>query len=154
MPNRARETTARPPKPPNSLQNIQDRHMGLILPRKRPDFGFDIENTGLYRQDSYNLQSKITNLQSREVIFGGNGRPSELKSRRLVIIGWHAFAADSASGVEPRNVHSRESMARITDASMERTFLNRYQAIRLLGEGGMGRVYLAKQLDPGRQVLV
>src|SRR6266446_8578445 len=37
---------------------------------------------------------------------------------------------------------------------MERTFLNRYQAIRLLGEGGMGRVYLAKQLDLGRQVVV
>src|SRR5947208_6307726 len=38
--------------------------------------------------------------------------------------------------------------------SMDRTFLNRYQAIRLLGEGGMGRVYLAKQLDLGRQVVV
>jgi serine/threonine-protein kinase len=37
---------------------------------------------------------------------------------------------------------------------MERTFLNRYQAIRLLGEGGMGKVYLAKQLDLGRQVVV
>ncbi len=37
---------------------------------------------------------------------------------------------------------------------MERTFLNRYQAIRLLGEGGMGRVYLAKQLDLGRQVVI
>src|SRR6266581_6955476 len=37
---------------------------------------------------------------------------------------------------------------------MERTLLNRYQAIRLLGEGGMGRVYLAKQLDLGRQVVV
>src|SRR5437879_220185 len=33
-------------------------------------------------------------------------------------------------------------------------FLGRYEAIRLLGEGGMGRVYLAKQLDLGRQVVV
>jgi serine/threonine-protein kinase len=35
-----------------------------------------------------------------------------------------------------------------------RTFLGRYEAVRLLGEGGMGRVYLAKQLDLGRQVVV
>jgi serine/threonine-protein kinase len=35
-----------------------------------------------------------------------------------------------------------------------RVFLGRYQAIRLLGEGGMGRVYLARQLDLGRQVVV
>jgi serine/threonine-protein kinase len=35
-----------------------------------------------------------------------------------------------------------------------RTFLGRYQAVRLLGEGGMGRVYLARQLDLGRQVVV
>src|SRR6266480_3534235 len=42
----------------------------------------------------------------------------------------------------------------VNRGSMERTFLNRYQAIRLLGEGGMGRVYLAKQLDLGRQVVV
>lgn len=35
-----------------------------------------------------------------------------------------------------------------------RTFLGRYEAIRLLGEGGMGRVYLAKQADLGRQVVV
>src|SRR5215475_12755028 len=35
-----------------------------------------------------------------------------------------------------------------------RVFLSRYEAIRLLGEGGMGRVYLARQLDLGRQVVV
>src|SRR5437588_10732146 len=32
--------------------------------------------------------------------------------------------------------------------------VGRYEAIRLLGEGGMGRVYLARQLDLGRQVVV
>src|SRR5207237_2057876 len=35
-----------------------------------------------------------------------------------------------------------------------RVFQGRYQATRLLGEGGMGRVYLARQLDLGRQVVV
>ncbi len=35
-----------------------------------------------------------------------------------------------------------------------RVFLGRYQAINLLGEGGMGKVYLAKQLDLDRQVVV
>src|SRR5689334_14612766 len=35
-----------------------------------------------------------------------------------------------------------------------RVFLGRYEAIRLLGEGGMGRVYLARQQDLGRQVVV
>lgn len=35
-----------------------------------------------------------------------------------------------------------------------RIFMGRYEAIRLLGEGGMGRVYLARQLDLGRQVVV
>src|SRR5258705_11445834 len=35
-----------------------------------------------------------------------------------------------------------------------RVFLGRYEAIRLLGEGGMGKVYLARQLDLGRQVVI
>jgi serine/threonine-protein kinase len=35
-----------------------------------------------------------------------------------------------------------------------RIFLGRYETIKLLGEGGMGRVYLAKQTDLGRQVVV
>src|SRR6202790_1552396 len=35
-----------------------------------------------------------------------------------------------------------------------RVLMGRYEATRLLGEGGMGRVYLARQLDLGRQVVV
>src|SRR5216684_7349255 len=35
-----------------------------------------------------------------------------------------------------------------------RIFMGRYEVVRLLGEGGMGRVYLARQLDLGRQVVV
>ncbi len=35
-----------------------------------------------------------------------------------------------------------------------RVFLGRYQVIRLLGEGGMGKVFLARQLDLDRQVVV
>jgi serine/threonine-protein kinase len=33
-------------------------------------------------------------------------------------------------------------------------FLGRYQALRLLGEGGMGRVFLGRQLDTGREVVI
>src|SRR5438067_4622870 len=35
-----------------------------------------------------------------------------------------------------------------------RVFMGRYEAIRLLGEGGMGRVFLARQIDLDRQVVV
>src|SRR6201987_2978478 len=35
-----------------------------------------------------------------------------------------------------------------------RVFLGRYEATRLLGEGGMGRVYLAQQQDLGRKVVI
>src|SRR5205807_790007 len=35
-----------------------------------------------------------------------------------------------------------------------RVFLGRYQVIHLLGEGGMGKVFLARQLDLDRQVVV
>ncbi|HMF14160.1 MAG TPA: serine/threonine-protein kinase [Gemmataceae bacterium] len=35
-----------------------------------------------------------------------------------------------------------------------RVFLGRYEAVRLLGEGGMGKVYLARQIDLQRQVVV
>jgi serine/threonine protein kinase len=33
-------------------------------------------------------------------------------------------------------------------------FLGRYEAVRLLGEGGMGKVYLARQREIGREVVV
>jgi hypothetical protein len=33
-------------------------------------------------------------------------------------------------------------------------YLDKYETIRLLGEGGMGRVFLAQQLDLQRQVVV
>src|SRR4051812_7325379 len=35
-----------------------------------------------------------------------------------------------------------------------RSFLGRYEVIRLLGEGGMGKVYLARQNDLDRQVVI
>src|SRR5436305_14542474 len=35
-----------------------------------------------------------------------------------------------------------------------RLFLGRYETVKLLGEGGMGRVYLARQTDLGRQVVI
>ena len=35
-----------------------------------------------------------------------------------------------------------------------RTFLGRYETVKILGEGGMGKVFLAKQTDLGRQVVV
>src|ERR1700677_478934 len=35
-----------------------------------------------------------------------------------------------------------------------RVFLGRYETLRQIGEGGMGRVYLARQTDLGRQVVV
>src|SRR5262249_6574400 len=35
-----------------------------------------------------------------------------------------------------------------------RVFLGRYETIRLLGEGGMGRGYLARHVDRGRQVVI
>src|SRR5947209_7782469 len=38
--------------------------------------------------------------------------------------------------------------------SKGRLFMNRYEAINLLGEGGMGRVYLAYQHDLKRKVVV
>jgi serine/threonine-protein kinase len=37
---------------------------------------------------------------------------------------------------------------------MDLVFLKRYQAVRLLGEGQMGRAYLARQIDLGRPVVV
>src|SRR6266446_1744945 len=35
-----------------------------------------------------------------------------------------------------------------------RVFMGRYETIRQLGEGGMGRVFLARQIDLGRYVVV
>src|SRR5262245_57699020 len=41
-----------------------------------------------------------------------------------------------------------------TESMLGRIFLGRYETIRLLGEGGMGKVYMARQLDLGRNVVV
>src|SRR6516162_5087981 len=67
--------------------------------------------------------------------------------------------------LHPRQLwQSRDGVGRSLPARGERTakvqpmvgrvFMGRYQVIRLLGEGGMGKVYLAKQLDLDRQVVV
>jgi serine/threonine-protein kinase len=40
------------------------------------------------------------------------------------------------------------------NAMIGRVFMGRYEAVRLLGEGGMGRVFLARQLGSGREVVV
>src|SRR6202171_5788462 len=48
----------------------------------------------------------------------------------------------------------RSSSIRWTPPMQGRVYLGRYETVRLLGEGGMGRVYLAEQKDLGRQVVV
>jgi len=86
--------------------------------------------------------------------FGGNQFPGKLQSKMGVLSGITQFRptakTDSVGVVHPAIGVWRE----VAVIEAERTFLNRYQAVRLLGEGGMGRVYLAKQLDLGRQVVV
>ena len=42
----------------------------------------------------------------------------------------------------------------MTEHLVGKTFLGRYEIIRMLGEGGMGMVFLARQTDLGRQVVV
>jgi len=41
-----------------------------------------------------------------------------------------------------------------TPTMVGQVYLERYETVRLLGEGGMGRVYLARQLDLGREVVI
>src|SRR6516162_986986 len=64
----------------------------------------------------------------------------------------------SINGNRKLDLHSQFDGLPITEREISfmvgRVFLGRYQALRLLGEGGMGRVYLARQLDLGRQVVV
>jgi serine/threonine-protein kinase len=45
-------------------------------------------------------------------------------------------------------------MAAVEQGATCEVFLGRYQALRVLGEGGMGRVFLARELSTGRQVVV
>src|SRR5262245_35667295 len=52
-----------------------------------------------------------------------------------------------------RKLHASFHAAR-EDPMMPRLFLGRYSVVRLLGEGGMGKVYLAQQTDNGREVVV
>src|SRR5262249_49277495 len=65
------------------------------------------------------------------------------------------------------SVHARRSAVRVLTLNLSprvyrpanpmvgNFYLGRYEALRLLGEGGMGRVYLARQADlAGRQVVV
>src|SRR4029079_11610076 len=61
---------------------------------------------------------------------------------------WRAFASYACSGVTLPPV-----LVGIL-CMVGRVFMGRYEVQRLLGEGGMGRVYLARQLDLGRQVVV
>src|SRR4051794_29391413 len=42
----------------------------------------------------------------------------------------------------------------MTGHMVGKRFLGRYEIVRMLGEGGMGMVFLAKQTDLGRQVVV
>ncbi len=63
-------------------------------------------------------------------------------------------------GVQECQIRSKvESLYLFTRLQREirmigRVFMGRYEARRLLGEGGMGRVFLARQLDMGREVVV
>jgi serine/threonine-protein kinase len=68
-------------------------------------------------------------------------------------IGWGHFGA-SAQNTTYTFRGARADYLNLESSMLGRIFLSRYQATRLLGEGGMGRVYLARQLDLGRQVVV
>ncbi len=62
------------------------------------------------------------------------------------ILNYSYFMLSSSSHHTPDTWRSNPMTGRI--------FLGRYEAVRLLGEGGMGKVYLARQLDLGRQVVI